>query len=313
MNQRGYLASVLLTNSYRRAAKLLLRVVFAGAIICAPWSSAVAQTKANANQPKRLVVLAPDLVELIFSLGGGANIVATSDYADYPPAARDIPRVGNYVAIQLEKVVALQPDLVLVWETGTPAADILKMQQLGLTVLSFQTTQLEDIASQLRQLGEIVQQQAKAEELAVAFLRQLAALRQQYQSQSPLPVFYELWDNPLSTISHTAWPQQHLTLCGAKNIFENASAAYPQVGLEQVLAANPAVIIQPVSKNEPRALVQWQRWPFLHASKNKQIIQPNSDLLHRATLRTLDGVATLCREIAKSRQFYAQVSAASGR
>ena len=126
-------------------------------------------------------------------------------------------------------------------------------------------------------------------------------------------MFYELWDNPLSTISSTAWPQQHLQLCGAKNIFDNATAAYPQVGLEQVIAANPELIIQPLSENEPRTLVQWQRWPELLASKNNQIIQPDSDLLHRATLRTLDGVAILCRQIAKSRQFYAQVPAASGR
>jgi len=263
--------------------------------------------------PKKLVVLAPNLVELIFSLGGGAQIVATTDHADYPQAARAIPRVGNYAAISLEKVVALQPDLVLVWDTGTPAADIKKMQQLGLKVMHFQTKQLEDIASQLLQLGELVQQQNKAQQLSAAFLQQLTGLRQQYQTQQPIRVFYELWDNPLSTINRDAWPQQHLNVCGAKNIFESASAAYPQVGLEQVIAGNPALIIQPVSTNEPRTLVQWQRWPELMAAKNKQIIQPDSDLLHRATLRTLDGVAILCREIAKSRQFYAQVPAVSGR
>ncbi|MBU2223030.1 MAG: cobalamin-binding protein [Gammaproteobacteria bacterium] len=266
-----------------------------------------------AAQPARLVVLAPNLVELIYSLGGGAQIVATTDHADYPAAALSIPRVGNYVGIQLEKVLALKPDAVLVWETGTPAADILKMQQLGLKVVSFKTTQLEDIADQLRQLGVLVQQQAKAEELASAYLQRLTDLRQQYQSETAVSVFYELWDNPLSTISRDAWPQQHLKVCGATNIFENASAAYPQVGLEQVIAADPAIIIQPISKNEPRTLVQWQRWPELKAIKNNQIIQPDSDLLHRATLRTLDGVASLCREIAKSRQFYTQVPATSGR
>ncbi|MBU1437079.1 MAG: cobalamin-binding protein [Gammaproteobacteria bacterium] len=266
-----------------------------------------------AAQPARLVVLAPNLVELIYSLGGGAQIVATTDHADYPAAALSIPRVGNYVGIQLEKVLALKPDAILVWETGTPTADILKMQQLGLKVVSFKTTQLEDIADQLRQLGVLVQQQVKAEELASAYLQRLTDLRQQYQSETAVSVFYELWDNPLSTISRDAWPQQHLKVCGATNIFENASAAYPQVGLEQVIAADPAIIIQPISKNEPRTLVQWQRWPELKAIKNNQIIQPDSDLLHRATLRTLDGVASLCREISKSRQFYTQVPATSGR
>lgn len=261
----------------------------------------------------RLVVLAPNLVELIFSLDAGDLIVGTTDHADYPKQALTIPRIGNYAAIQLEKLVALQPDLVLVWDTGTPAADIQRMEQLGFKVLHFQTYHFEDIAKQLLQLGELVQQQPKAQQLASAYLQQLKRLRQQYQSQTPITVFYELWDNPLSTINKDAWPAQHLQLCGAKNIFEHASAAYPQVGLEQVIAANPALIIQPRSENEPRTLVQWQRWPELMASKNNQIIQPDSDLLHRATLRTLDGVATLCREVEKSRQFYAQVSAARRR
>lgn len=272
------------------------------------------QPNISQNLPlKRLVVLAPNLVELIFSLGGGAQIVGTTDHADYPAAARTIPRVGNYAAIQLESLVALQPDLVLVWDTGTPAADIQKMQQLGLKVLHFQTHQLEDIASQLVQLGELVQQQAKAAELSAEFLQQLKNLRQQYQAQPLISVFYELWDNPLSTINKDAWPSQHLRVCGAQNIFDQASAAYPQVGLEQVIAADPALIIQPTSENEPRTLVQWQRWPELTAAKNNQIIQVDSDLLHRATLRTLDGVAILCRKIANSRQFYAQVPATISR
>jgi vitamin B12 transport system substrate-binding protein len=296
-----------LQHGMRLAVSLLVVCCF---FACLPLS---ATSTAAVTQSKRLVVLAPNLVELIFSLGAGDQIVATTDHADYPASARAIPRVGNYAAISLEKVVALQPDLVLVWDTGTPAADIKKMQQLGLKVMHFQTKKLEDIASQLLQLGDLVQQSAKARQLAAAFLQQLQSVRQQYQTQQPVTVFYELWDNPLSTVSQDAWPQQHLQLCGAKNIFENATAAYPQVGLEQVIAANPALIIQPISENEPRALVQWQRWPELMAAKNNQIIHVDSDLLHRATLRTLDGVAILCREIAKSRQFYAQVPAASGR
>ena len=308
MKQNSYAARFYqLQHSIRLTVSLLMVGCFVASM---PLSAA---STAAVVPPKRLVVLAPNLVELIYSLGAGDQIVATTDHADYPAPARAIPRVGNYAAISLEKVVALQPDLVLVWDTGTPAADIKKMQQLGLKVRHFQTKKLEDIASQLLQLGDLVQQSVKARQLATAFLQQLQSLRQQYQAQQPVTVFYELWDNPLSTVSQDAWPQQHLQLCGAKNIFEHATAAYPQVGLEQVIAANPALIIQPISENEPRALVQWQRWPELMAAKNNQIIHVDSDLLHRATLRTLDGVATLCREIAKSRQFYAQVPAASGR
>ena len=200
-----------LFNSKKITLTLLL---ISGLLPAQPLFAAPAPPEKTA--PKKLVVLAPNLVELIFSLGGGDQIVATTDHADYPAAARAIPRVGNYAAISLEKVVALQPDLVLVWDTGTPAADIKKMQQLGLKVMHFQTKQLEDIASQLMQLGELVQQQNKAQQLSAKFLQQLASLRQQYQTQQPIRVFYELWDNPLSTISRDAWPQQHLNVCSGR-------------------------------------------------------------------------------------------------
>lgn len=268
---------------------------------------------ADQRQQLKLVVLAPNLVELIFSLDAGKQIIATSEHADYPQAARGIPQVGNYAAVQLEKVVALKPDLVLVWHTGTPAADVARLQQLGLKVVSFETRTLDDIALQLEQLGRLLGREQAATALATDFRQRLTQLRQQYQDATKIRVFYELWHQPLSTVSEDSWPQQHLALCGAENIFAKAGSAYPQVAMEQVLLANPQLIIQPLSENEPRQLVDWHRWPQLAAVKNNQFIQPDSDILHRATLRTLDGVANFCREIAKSRQFYAQVIANPGR
>ncbi len=262
--------------------------------------------RAQADTAPRLVVLAPHLVEQLYSIGAGALIVGTVEHADYPAAAAAIPRVGNYAGLQLESILALKPDLVLYWQSGSPAAAISQLQQLGLRTVGFEAKTLEDIAADLTRLGDLTGQQQQAAQAAAKVRQRLAQLRRQYQAQKPLRIFYELWDEPLSTIGPDAWPSQALTLCGAENIFADAASAYPQVSAEALLARQPDLIIQPVSATENRRLTDYSsRFAGLRAVQLQQRAQPDADLLHRATIRTLDGVAQLCQLIDQSRQFYA--------
>ena len=261
---------------------------------------------ALADQSPRLVVLAPHLVEQLYSIGAGGMIVGTVEHADYPLEASAIPRVGNYAGLQLESILALKPDLVLFWQSGSPAAEINQLQRLGIRTEGFEAKTLDDIAADLEQLGRLTGQQAQASQQASAVRSRLAALRQQYQQKKTVRVFYELWDEPLSTIGPGAWPSQALRLCGAENIFADATAAYPQVSAEALLQRQPDLIVQPVSTTEPRHLTDYtKRFASLKAVQLQQRAQPNADLLHRATIRTLDGVAELCQLIDQSRQFYA--------
>ncbi len=263
-----------------------------------------------AATPPRLVVLAPHLVEQLYNIDAGKLIVGTVEHADYPAAASKIPRVGNYAGLQLERILALKPDLVLYWQSGSPAADISRLQSLGIRTEAFEAKTLDDIAGDLLRLGELTGQQQQAKQRAAEFRQRLAKLRQQYQQQTAVTVFYELWDEPLSTIGPDAWPMQALSLCGGKNIFADASSAYPQVSAEALLQRQPQLILQPTSATETRRLTDFhQRFAGLRAVQLQQLAQPNADLLHRATLRTLDGVAELCLMLAKSRAFYADKTA----
>ena len=267
---------------------------------------------ALADPSPRLVVLAPHLVEQLYSIGAGGMIVGTVEHADYPLEASAIPRVGNYAGLQMESILALKPDLVLFWQSGSPAAEINQLQRLGIRTEGFEAKTLDDIAADLEQLGRLTGQQAQASQQASAVRSRLAALRQQYQQKKTVRVFYELWDEPLSTIGPGAWPSQALRLCGAENIFADATAAYPQVSAEALLQRQPDLIVQPVSTTEPRHLTDYtKRFASLKAVQLQQRAQPNADLLHRATIRTLDGVAELCQLIDQSRQFYATKSGVS--
>lgn len=274
--------------------RLLITLLFLCSLSC------VAMT------PPRLVVLAPHLVEQLYNIDAGKMIVGTVEHADYPAAAGQIPRVGNYAGLQLEKILALKPDLVLYWQSGSPAADISRLQSLGIRTEAFEAKTLDDIAGDLLRLGELTGQQQLATLRAAEFHQRLNVLRQQYQQQTAVTVFYELWDEPLSTIGPDAWPMQALSLCGGKNIFADANSAYPQVSAEALLQRQPQLILQPTSVTEARRLTDFQRrFASLRAVQLQQLAKPNADLLHRATLRTLDGVTELCQILAKSRAFYA--------
>jgi len=274
------------------------------ALLCCALAAPISQ----AESAQRIVALSPHLVEQLYSIGVGDRIVGTTDHADYPDAAKNIPRVGNYAQLQVEKILALKPDLVLAWTDGNPPADVNKLRQFGLHVVDSNPLQLTDIAKELRILGQLTGAVDAAEQQALLMEQGLAELRQTYSTQAKVVVFYELWQQPLSTVAQKAWPQQQLELCGASNPFANAIGDYPQVSLEHVVASQPQLIIQPVSVNEPRALLDWSRWPAIPAVKYQQFSQPDSDLVHRTTSRMLQGVRQLCADIDRARQFFAKKS-----
>ena len=127
-----------------------------------------------AAQSPRLVVLAPHLVEQLYSIGAGGMIVGTVEHADYPLAAAAIPRIGNYAGLQLESILALKPDLVLFWQSGSPAAEISQLQRLGIRTAGFEPKTLDDIATDLERLGSLTGHQAQAKPTGFAAVRDLA-------------------------------------------------------------------------------------------------------------------------------------------
>ena len=155
--------------------------------------------KVQAEPAQRIVALSPHLVEQLYSIGVGDRIVGTTDHADYPDAAKNIPRVGNYAQLQVEKILALKPDLVLAWTDGNPLADVNKLRQFGLHVVDSNPLQLTDIAKELRILGQLTGAVDAAEQQALLMEQGLAELRQTYSSKPKVVVFYELWQQPLSS------------------------------------------------------------------------------------------------------------------
>lgn len=294
--------------SFKRVNSFLIKALLIQIALCGYSNISAEENPTNNNidqTPQRIITLAPHIIEMLYNLGVADKVIATTDHSDFPEAANHVPRVGNYARLKIEKILAYEPDLIIAWRTGNPLDDLERLEKLGVNIVYSDPRSLEDVAKDLRMLGKLTGTQQRAELLASQYEQALINLRKKFANRKPISVFYELWSNPLTTISKNAWPQQHLNVCGATNPFENSIVDYPQIGLEQVVIAKPQLIIQPMSKGEPNPnAVNWFTWSEIPASKHQQLIQPNSDKLHRMTSRLLEELDKLCLSIDKSRSFY---------
>lgn len=261
----------------------------------------------NTPQP-RIIALSPHIVEMLFTIGAGQQIIATTDHTDYPAAAAKIPKIGTSSRIQLERVIELQPDLIIAWESGNPSDELARIKQLGFKVIYSQPDTFEDVAKELRLFGQLTDHSEKAEKIADKFLVDLSNIKQQFANKSAINGFYEVWSRPLTTIAEGSWPQQFLDICGINNPFAQARVGYPQINIEQVLQANVGVIIQPLAKKQTdENSYNWQKWPVVPAVKHQQMITIDADVIHRMTTRSLSALLDLCQQAEKSRQYYQQL------
>jgi iron complex transport system substrate-binding protein len=261
---------------------------------------------ANAHATvERIVSLAPSLTELAFAAGAGPRVVGTVEYSDEPAAARNIPRVGDAFRVDVERIVALEPHLVLAWQSGTPQPTIERLRALGLDVRVFDTQRIADVPRVVRELGAIADTQSVAAAAAAQFEREMSALSRQYEKRTPLRVFLQVNSRPLYTVTGRQIMSELLTLCGGRNVFADLGQLAPQVALEAVIARNPEVIVV-TDDGDPNALEDWRKWPHVDAVRANNLFALSANDLTRATTRLAQGAAALCRVLETARTRKAQ-------
>jgi iron complex transport system substrate-binding protein len=276
-----------------RALVLLLLACIGGAAIAEP--------------AHRIVSLAPHLTELAFDAGAGQQIVGVDEYSDHPDAARRIPRVGNAFRVDFERVIALKPDVILVWNSGTPRQVIDQLRAVKLRVVEVATYELSDIAQAVRQIGRLAGTEQVAGQAADQYDHALKDLRERYRSRTPISVFLEVNDQPLYTVNGKQIMSQAIELCGGRNIFADLNELAPAVGIEAVLAANPDVILS-IDDTVPKPREHWQQWKQLQAIRHDNVFAMPADDLARPTLRLIHGIEVLCEALDKARSHLGSAS-----
>jgi iron complex transport system substrate-binding protein len=248
---------------------------------------------------RRIVSIAPHLTELLFAAGAGDRVVAVSEWSDHPAAAKALPRIGDAVRLDLERIVALRPDLVVVWANGSAPPQLARLRAAGLPVFASAGRDLAHIATTLRSFGRLAGTEAAAEARAAAFEAELAALRATYAGRRPLRVAYQIWSEPLMTVNGQHPISEALALCGARNVFADLPQPVPQVDAEAVVAARPdAIVTGRLPAGRPDGL---DRWRGLRTLQGTALLTVNPDTLHRATDRMAAGVRELCEVLDRVR------------
>ncbi|MFT6154358.1 MAG: vitamin B12 transport system substrate-binding protein [Bermanella sp.] len=251
----------------------------------------------DVKNAQRIVALSPHSVELLYALGIGDRIVATTDYADYPDAAKKIERVGGYHGVLAERILELNPDLIVAWEGGNKSGDLDKLESLGLPVYRTETKKLRDIADEITMLGSMTGTQNKAKSLVDIFYQDLDRLTEDNKNKKKISFFYQLWSAPIRTISVGSWINEMLTICGGSNIVNTPEVDYPQISLETVLLNEPQTIIIPSAHGHDNGVLsglKWTDWPEIPAVKNNHIYRINGDILHRFSLRVIEAIEKIC-------------------
>jgi vitamin B12 transport system substrate-binding protein len=241
---------------------------------------------------ERVVSLAPSLSEIVVELGAADLLVGVLDGGERPSALAQVPSVGRYGQLDMERLLSLNPDLILLWPGSVGPAQREQLQRLNIPVYVAEPHNLEQLTRQVQAIAEQLGRADAGLALADQLRQRLAELRQRYRRAEPLRVFYQVWNQPLYTVGGEQIISDALKVCGARNVFDDLTLPAPQVSIESVLQRDPQLIL--VGDQAQREA--WKVWPSLF---ERVRLVPDKGL-ERPSGQMLEAVAWLCQVIAPS-------------
>ncbi len=278
--------------------RALMALVVITAVVTA--CSEPKNTESVPQTAPRIVSLAPNLTELIYAIGAGEQLVGVSAWSDYPREVLQLPVVGDAFTVDQELLTLLDPDLLLVWESGTPTHTVDELRAAGYKVTTIRTRGLDDIATAMLTLGELTGFHDDAAEAASDFRLQVQTLRDRYRGESAIRVFYQVSARPLYTVNSEHYVSELISICGGKNIFDDLNALAPTVDVEAVVDRDPEVMLASTDAGDD-AFIEWERWPAIGAIQyGNQFLLP-ADEIGRATGRLIIAGNAMCIALQQAR------------
>jgi vitamin B12 transport system substrate-binding protein len=253
-----------------------------------------AQTSVPEALPKtkevRIITLSPHLTEIVFALGQGDNLVAVSDYSDYPKQATSIESVASYEGANIAEIVRLQGTHILVWRGGNKDADIEKISQLNIELYESNITSVSTLFDDIAGIGEFLGAQKEAAALLESMSLLVDSINSKHQHKNISAIYY-LSTQPLVGLGNDKWLNSLLKLCGINNIYLNSPSAYPQLQMSHVLRKQANLLIAASSSTKRTVEAFWEPYQSIYKAK---IVLANPDALHRFTPRALNEIDRVC-------------------
>ncbi len=285
--------------SHSGSARALVLIL--SACLFASCKDSDAPQSTSAATYSRIVSLAPNLTELVYAVGAGDALVGVSAYSDYPLAARTLPLIGDAFTVDQERLALLGPDLLLVWQSGTPAHVVDELLNAGFQVEVLRTQSLDDVARALLRIGQLTGRADEAKSAAERYRRELHVLTSKYAGSEKIRVFYQVSRRPLYTVNGEHYVSELIERCGGTNVFYDLSELAPAIAVEAVIERDPEVMLASTDAGSD-AFVEWERWPQIAANRLGNRFLVPADEIGRATTRLVIAGEALCAALQTGRE-----------
>lgn len=247
-------------------------------------------------RPERIVTLAPNLTEIVYAVGAGNRLVGNTTYCDYPAEAKQVAKVGDTLQPNIERIIALRPQLVLVSTASQLEAFTKQLNEQGIAVYVTDPRSLDDVFRSIKSIGELMGETERSEKLVADLRARAAAIEEAVKISKPVRVFYQVSATPLYTIGREAFLTDLIRRAGGQSVTADVPGAFPRYSDEAALATQPEAIIIPVDstmeQSNARPAASLQKSP---AVVSNRIFAINGDLLSRPGPRLVEGLEQMAR------------------
>ena len=256
------------------------------------------------NNSIRVITLSPHLAEMLFNLGALNTLVGVSAYTDFPEELENLPNIGDAFVLDIEKITILEPDIILAWESGTPRNIVDELVNLGFKVKIIKSKTLEDIASSILLLGDVVGKKNEAKKIANEFKTSIKYLKDTFQKKKKLKVFFQIDEKPIFTIGGSHFISELINICGGINIFSDVKQTAPSISEESVVSRDPEVIFSRDLASNKMKLKIWEKFDNMSAIKLDNLFYLNARELERPTSGLVNAGKEICSKLEQARSNY---------
>lgn len=246
----------------------------------------------------RIVSLAPSVTETLFALDAGPEVVGVSQYCDYPPQVRDLPRVGSFLTPNLEAIIALRPTLIVGLELSSDVRQIRALNSMGYPVLLVSDDSLQQIETSIEKVGARINREDQARRLVARIKRQIAAVQARLAKVKPLRALMLVGHQPIVAVGAGTYLDELLRIARADNIAATVGEQWPHLGMEFIIAMRPEVILDGSMGNEPSSSNDfWEKYPTIPAVLDRRVFGYAEDPMLHAGPRVGQSLEIIARKI----------------
>ncbi len=247
-------------------------------------------------QSIKIVSLAPSITEVVFALGLGNELIGVTTFSNYPYKARTLPKIGTYTHLNLEKIIQLDPDIIIGTYDGNREYDINILRKLGFYVYMTNPRNIKDTLNMIYHVAVVLGVPNKGKILKYQLENRIIKVINKVKFLKKVKVFFQINSKPIISVNKNTFQNDLIRLAGGINITENEPIRYPRISIEEVIYKKPEVII--ISSMQKGGIFEkmrdeWLQWKSIPAVKNHRIYLVNSDIVDRASPRLVKGLEVI--------------------